>query len=176
MRTWPVVVFIGALTVSMPASLAAHHGSAAFDSGKMVVLKGTVAGWLYSNPHCLLTVDVKNDYVQTHVALQENLDPADLQQEYDVLTARAAEALSKEGFAQADHVFVRTADVRYFGQAFEVRVGVPDGPVTEDTLATVAERFHAEHRVLYGYDFSGDASQQVEVVNLRVSEIGRAHV
>ncbi len=120
----------------------------------------------------LLTVDVKNDYVQTHVALQENLDPADLQQEYDVLTARAAEALSKEGFAQADHVFVRTADVRYFGQAFEVRVGVPDGPVTEDTLATVAERFHAEHRVLYGYDFSGDASQQVEVVNLRVSGVG----
>ncbi|TQK72537.1 MULTISPECIES: hydantoinase/oxoprolinase family protein [unclassified Nocardioides] len=120
----------------------------------------------------LLTVDVKNDYVQTHVALQENLDPADLQQEYDVLTARAAEALSKEGFAEADHVFVRTADVRYFGQAFEVRVGVPDGPITPETLATVAERFHAEHRVLYGYDFSGDASQQVEVVNLRVSGVG----
>ncbi|GAA1532324.1 hydantoinase/oxoprolinase family protein [Nocardioides humi] len=120
----------------------------------------------------LLTVDVKNDYVQTHVALQENLDPADLQREYDVLTARAAEALSKEGFAEADHVFVRTADVRYFGQAFEVRVGVPDGPVTADTLTAVADRFHAEHRVLYGYDFSGDASQQVEVVNLRVSGVG----
>lgn len=120
----------------------------------------------------LLTVDVKNDYVQTHVALQENVDPAELQREYDVLTARAAEALSKEGFAEADHVFVRTADVRYFGQAFEVRVGVPDGPITQDTLATVADRFHAEHRVLYGYDFSGDASQQVEVVNLRVSGVG----
>ncbi|WP_408896528.1 hydantoinase/oxoprolinase family protein [Nocardioides sp. R1-1] len=120
----------------------------------------------------LLTVDVKNDYVQTHVALQENLDPADLQSEYDVLTERAAAALTKEGFAPADHVFVRTADVRYFGQAFEVRVGVPDGPITAETLATVAERFHAEHRVLYGYDFSGDPTQQVEVVNLRVSGVG----
>ncbi|TNM40423.1 hydantoinase/oxoprolinase family protein [Nocardioides albidus] len=120
----------------------------------------------------LLTVDVKNDYVQTHVALQENLDPADLQQEYDVLTARAAEALSKEGFAQDQHAFVRTADVRYFGQAFEVRVGVPDGPVTTETLATVADRFHVEHRVLYGYDFSGDPTQQVEFVNLRVSGVG----
>ncbi len=58
MRTWPVIVFIGALAVSMPAGLAAHHGSAAFDSGKMVVLKGTVVGWLYSNPHCLLKIDV----------------------------------------------------------------------------------------------------------------------
>jgi len=120
----------------------------------------------------LLTVDVKNDYVQTHVALQENVDTADLQREYDVLQARAAEALSKEGFAEADHVFVRTADVRYFGQAFEVRVGVPEGPITAETLTTVADRFHAEHKVLYGYDFSGDASQQVEIVNLRVSGVG----
>ncbi|MBU2697969.1 hydantoinase/oxoprolinase family protein [Pimelobacter sp. 30-1] len=120
----------------------------------------------------LLTVDVKNDYVQTHVALQENVDTADLQREFDVLQARAAEALSKEGFAEADHVFVRTADVRYFGQAFEVRVGVPDGPVTTETLGAVADRFHAEHKVLYGYDFSGDSSQQVEIVNLRVSGVG----
>ncbi|GAA3681082.1 hydantoinase/oxoprolinase family protein [Nocardioides ginsengisoli] len=120
----------------------------------------------------LLTVDVKNDYVQTHVALQENLDVAALQHEYDVLTERAATALAKEGFAPAEHVFVRTADVRYFGQAFEVRVGVPDGPITDESLATVADRFHAEHRVLYGYDFSGDPTQQVEVVNLRVSGVG----
>ncbi|MBO9520472.1 MAG: hydantoinase/oxoprolinase family protein [Nocardioidaceae bacterium] len=120
----------------------------------------------------LLTVDVKNDYVQTHVALQSSLDPAVLQTEYDALTARAAAALAKEGFTEADHVFVRTADVRYFGQAFEVRVAVPDGPVTDETLRLVADRFHAEHRVLYGYDFSGDDSQQVEVVNLRVSGVG----
>jgi len=120
----------------------------------------------------LLTVDVKNDYVQTHVALAESLDVADLQSVYDDLTARAAAALSKEGFAEQQHAFVRTADVRYFGQAFEVRVGVPDGPVTAETLAAVVARFHAEHRVLYGYDFSGDPTQQVEVVNLRVSGIG----
>lgn len=120
----------------------------------------------------LLTVDVKNDYVQTHVALQDDLDPAVLQHEYDVLTERAAAALATEGFAEAEHVFVRTADVRYFGQAFEVRVGVPDGPITPETLTKVADRFHAEHRVLYGYDFSGDPSQQVELVNLRVSGIG----
>ncbi len=120
----------------------------------------------------LLTVDVKNDYVQTHVALQERLDPAALQAEYDRLTARAAAALVTEGFAGSDHVFARTADVRYFGQAFEVRVPVPDGPVTREAVADVAERFHAEHRALYGYDFAEDPSQQVEVVNLRVSGIG----
>ncbi len=120
----------------------------------------------------LLTVDVKNDYVQTHVSLQDRLDPMLLQTEYDALTARAAAALATEGFGPDQHVFARTADVRYFGQAFEVRVGVPEGPVTDDTLRTVARRFHAEHRALYGYDFADDPAQQVEVVNLRVSGIG----
>jgi len=120
----------------------------------------------------LLTVDVKNDYVQTHVALADKLDPTDVARIYDGLTEQAATALSKEGFTADEHQFVRTADLRYFGQAFEVRVTVPDGPVDAGTLAQVADRFHAEHRALYGYDFSRDASQQVEWVNLRVSGIG----
>lgn len=120
----------------------------------------------------LLTVDVKNDYVQTHVTLHETIDVAAVQAAYDALTTQARAALSKEGFAQELHRFVRTADVRYFGQAFEVRVGVPDGPLDAPALAEVARRFHAEHRALYGYDFSADDSQQVEWVNLRVSGIG----
>ncbi len=120
----------------------------------------------------LLTVDVKNDYVQTHVALADGLDPATVATTYDDLTARAASALSGEGFAPEQHQFVRTADLRYFGQAFEVRVPVPDATVDAAVLDEVANRFHAEHRALYGYDFSTDATQQVEWVNLRVSGIG----
>ncbi|GAB3770215.1 N-methylhydantoinase A [Nocardioides ginsengisegetis] len=120
----------------------------------------------------LLTVDVKNDYVQTHVSLADHLDPASVATILDGLTAQAASALTKEGFAEGEHSFVRTADVRYFGQAFEVRVGVPDGPIDAAVLDEVAARFHAEHKALYGYDFAGDATQQVEWVNLRVSGIG----
>ena len=120
----------------------------------------------------LLTVDVKNDYVQTHVALADKLDAADVANVYAALTVQAATALAKEGFAEDEHQFVRTADLRYFGQAFEVRVTVPDGPVDAGTLAQAVDRFHAEHRALYGYDFSRDDSQQVEWVNLRVSGVG----
>jgi N-methylhydantoinase A len=120
----------------------------------------------------LLTVDVKNDYVQTHVSLQENLTADTVASVYDDLTAQAAKALHVEGFPAEQHRFVRTADLRYFGQAFEVRVPVPEGDVTADVLEEVARRFHAEHRALYGYDFAGDDTQQVEWVNLRVSGIG----
>ncbi|HYF72652.1 MAG TPA: hydantoinase/oxoprolinase family protein, partial [Nocardioides sp.] len=117
----------------------------------------------------LLTVDVKNDYVQTHVTLADHLDAGTVTRIYDELTAQAAQALATEGFEPAEHQFVRTADLRYFGQAFEVRVPVAPGDL--DPVA-VADAFHAEHKALYGYDFSGDATQQVEWVNLRVSGIG----
>jgi N-methylhydantoinase A len=120
----------------------------------------------------LLTVDVKNDYVQTQVALDAALDVDALRTAYDDLTARARDALQREGFADADHVFQRTADLRYFGQAFEVRVPVPDGDLDRAALDGVAAAFHAEHRGLYGYDFAGDPTQHVEWVNLRVSGIG----
>ena len=49
------------LAVLMSAPLLAHHGSAAFENGKTMTLKGTVKSWTYMNPHCLLTFDVKSD-------------------------------------------------------------------------------------------------------------------
>ncbi len=120
----------------------------------------------------LLTVDVKNDYVQTAVARHDALDHAAVERAFAALTERAAGALLKEGFDVADHQYLRTADLRYFGQAYEVRVSCPRGTVDEAYATRVADAFHDEHRSLYGYDFRGDQRQQVEWVNLRVSGIG----
>jgi len=91
---------------------------------------------------------------------------------FDDLTDRAAKALDAEGFPREAHRYSRTVDLRYFGQAYEVRVAAPDGDVTETYAADVAARFHDEHRALYGYDFRGDPTQQVEWVNLRVTGVG----
>src|SRR5260370_9662183 len=54
-----VVLAIGMVSVSVP--LFAHHGTAAFENDKKVTVKGTVTEWLWSNPHCLLQLDVKGD-------------------------------------------------------------------------------------------------------------------
>jgi N-methylhydantoinase A len=120
----------------------------------------------------LLTVDVKNDYVQTHVARHATLDRAAVEKILDELTARVGTALDTEGFPREQHEYVRTADLRYFGQAYEVRVPVGSGRLDESSAAAVAERFHDEHRQLYGYDFRDDPRQQVEWVNLRVTGVG----
>jgi N-methylhydantoinase A len=120
----------------------------------------------------LLTVDVKNDYVQTALAKHSELDHAALASGFGSLTAQAAAALRREGFADAAHQYVRTADLRYFGQAFEVRVPVADGQLTPELSEEVAAAFHDAHLALYGYDFRTDPSQLVEWVNLRVTGIG----
>jgi N-methylhydantoinase A len=120
----------------------------------------------------LLTVDVRNDYVQTTVMKHAQLDHGLVQQTFEELTERAAKALDAEGFATEAHRYLRSADLRYFGQAFEVRVPVPSGVVDEPYAAAVASAFHDAHRALYGYDFRDDPAQQVEWVNLRVTGIG----
>lgn len=49
----------GVLLVSVP--LVAHHGAAALDTGREITLKGTVTEWIWSNPHCFLRFDAKDD-------------------------------------------------------------------------------------------------------------------
>jgi N-methylhydantoinase A len=120
----------------------------------------------------LLTVDVRNDYVQTMVTRAADLRPDAVAAVFTALEEQAAQALDGEGFGRDEQRMQRTADLRYVGQAFEVRVPVAEGTLDAAALAAVAAEFHAAHAQLYGYDFADDPRQAVEWVNLRVSGIG----
>jgi hypothetical protein len=54
-----LIAAAGLLLVSVP--LIAHHGAAALDTGKEITLKGPVTEWIWSNPHCFLKFDAKDD-------------------------------------------------------------------------------------------------------------------
>jgi N-methylhydantoinase A len=69
------------------------------------------------------------------------------------LEARGAAELQSEGMAGTS---IRSADLRYLGQGYEINV--PDG---SEMLAT----FHDAHRNRYGH---ADENRRVEVVNVRV--------
>jgi hypothetical protein len=51
--------FLFVVAVSVP--VIAHHGTASFDTSKVVTLKGTVTDWIWANPHCFLKFDAKDD-------------------------------------------------------------------------------------------------------------------
>ncbi len=120
----------------------------------------------------LLTVDVRNDYVQTVVSRHADLDLERVRSVYAGLEEKARDALDGEGFPRDEQRMQRTADLRYVGQAFEVRVPVADGGLDAADVEQACQDFHAAHRRLYGYDFATDPRQAVEWVNLRVSGIG----
>ncbi|MBM7806728.1 N-methylhydantoinase A [Geodermatophilus bullaregiensis] len=120
----------------------------------------------------LLTVDVRNDHVQTAIQRHADLDLDRVRAGFAALEDAARTALDGEGFARAEQQVQRSADLRYVGQAFEVRVPVAAGELTPAAADDVAAAFHAAHRQLYGYDLAEDPRQAVEWVNLRVSGIG----
>ncbi len=120
----------------------------------------------------LLTVDVRHDYVQTHVVRQAHLDPTVVSGHFQRLAAQAGTALRAEGFAEPAQRYARSADLRYYGQAFEVRVPVPDGNFDATAAQSTVDDFHDAHERLYGYCLRDSPGQQVEWVNLRVTGIG----
>ena len=61
MRRRLAIVFAVVTGLSIHVTLVAHHGSAAFDTGKKVMVKGIVKEWVYSNPHCLLRLEVTGE-------------------------------------------------------------------------------------------------------------------
>jgi hypothetical protein len=61
MRTKLAGLFVAAvILLAHSAPLFAHHGTASFDD-KTITLKGTVTEWVWSNPHCFLKFDVKEE-------------------------------------------------------------------------------------------------------------------
>jgi N-methylhydantoinase A len=123
----------------------------------------------------LLTVDVRSDHVRTAVARHAELNHGATDEIFDGLAGQAHGALAAQGFAPDQHRLSRTADLRYYGQAFEVRVPVGDGRFGPEMADAAADAFHDAHNALYGYNFRGDSRQQVEWVNLRVTGIGPLH-
>ncbi len=71
-----VALGIGVSIFSLP--LFAHHGAAAYDMGKSVILKGTVTQWVWANPHCILQLDVTDDHGQVVQWSAETENPSSM--------------------------------------------------------------------------------------------------
>lgn len=78
MRTRLGILMAVAFGLLFSVPLFAHHGGATLYTNKPVTLKGTVKTWLWSNPHCLLTFDVKGDDGQTVEWVVETQAPSSI--------------------------------------------------------------------------------------------------
>jgi N-methylhydantoinase A len=112
----------------------------------------------------LLASDIKHDDVRTRLGpLRERL-PA-LAEAFEEMTAAAQRRLELEGFAPGEQRLVRSVDVRYRGQAFELNV-----PVSEPLAAEAMEAdFHRQHLATYGH---ANPEAPLELVNARLIAYG----
>lgn len=64
------------LMLSVP--LFAHHGNAGYDYTKTITVKGTVTAWIWSNPHCFLKFDAKDENGDVAHWVVEASNPPDM--------------------------------------------------------------------------------------------------
>jgi N-methylhydantoinase A/oxoprolinase/acetone carboxylase beta subunit len=108
----------------------------------------------------MLLSDVVKDYSRSVLRTGEAARPSVLDPLFRALLARAKADMKKEAFAPGRTRLVRSLDVRYAGQSYEITV--PFGPAFR-------RAFDDAHLRLYGYC---DERRAVEVVNLRVKAVG----
>ena len=73
-----VVLALGIGVSIFSPPLLAHHGNAAYDTGKSITVKGTVTRWVWSNPHCILQLDVPDDHGQVVQWTTETENPTSM--------------------------------------------------------------------------------------------------
>lgn len=56
-----ILLALAAGLLLIAGRLPAHHGTSSYDFSKTVTLNGTITGFDWANPHCLIHIDVKND-------------------------------------------------------------------------------------------------------------------
>jgi N-methylhydantoinase A len=116
----------------------------------------------------LLASQIKHDDVRTRVGpLRDRLAIA--LELFGEMEDAARHQLGLEGFTASEQRLVRSLDLRYHGQAFELNVAADDASADGLALDTLEAAFHRQHLATYGHASPGAA---IELVNARLTAYG----
>ncbi len=115
---------------------------------------------------CVLA-DFRADFVRT---VYSNYDEAQalLGAAFEQLDAEAGAWLARERIESRDRLLMRSADIRYYGQSYELPVPLPGGSA-QSAVDGLREAFEHVYERVYGYTQAGAS---LEVVNVRVQAVG----
>ena len=115
-----------------------------------------------------IVADFRHDYTQTHIGRLLEMPVEKLQRLFTQLEHKALAQMEKEGLPPDRTVLLRSLDMRYSGQGYELEVPVPPGLITGETRPKVESSFRASYRKAYGYE----PDEQTEVVTFHVVAVG----
>jgi N-methylhydantoinase A len=117
----------------------------------------------------LLVADIGHDYVQSILQNTDELSLDVLNDKYDRLQQQGLSDLRREGFPISRQRILRSADLRFEGQSYEIEINIPSQTITATDLDAIEQAFLTEHARRYGFSPSQEV---IELVNIRVSAIG----
>jgi len=118
----------------------------------------------------MLMTDIRHEFVTTRrLSSVDALTPAALEGLFAEFLAEGQARLDRDGVPAADRRMLRSVDLRYHGQSFELSIAVPPGALTAADIGRLRGEFDAAHERAYGYAAPEDA---VELVNVRLAAIG----
>ena len=115
-----------------------------------------------------LASPVSFDFVFGYMRELAQVSWADINARFVALEAKGRKLLTQAGIAEGIAVSF-SADMRYFGQRYEVNVTLPIGPLDETLLPTLHDAFYAAYRQHYGRDIR---EVPVETVSWRLNVSG----
>jgi N-methylhydantoinase A len=118
----------------------------------------------------LVATDLKRDYGRTLYADLGSVPPERVAAIFETMEAAGAAMLEAAGVPVERRALVRSADVRYRRQAYELNIPMSGGPIARDVLDALAAAFHARHEQTYGH---ANRAEGVQLVTLRLTALGR---
>jgi len=118
----------------------------------------------------LLVSDIRSDYVKTNIADfdKENIDL--MNECFQSLVDEGNAWLDDEKIPGSQKVIIKRADMRYFGQNFELSIDVNYDKIDESNIEEIKALFHREHKREYGYCREG---ARIQIVNFRATALGK---
>ncbi len=118
----------------------------------------------------LVATDLKRNYARTLYADLGQVDPDRVADAFAAMEAAGTSMLKTAAVPPEQRALLRSADVRYRRQAYELTLPVADGPVSRSTLDQLTSSFHDKHEQTYGH---ANRNEAVQLVNLRLAAVGK---
>jgi len=119
----------------------------------------------------MLATDLRYDYVRTCVKDINTMSADELHTMFAEMEAEGRQRVKAAGDLAQKAEVIRTLDMRYGEQIFEINVTMKDIDMeAEDLPQQVANAFHKRHEELYTYS---SPEQEVVLVNARCSVVGK---
>jgi N-methylhydantoinase A len=116
----------------------------------------------------LLTADLFHDYTRPLIERIDEVDPIFLETLFLEMEGEGRQTLEHEKIPLERQRYLRSLDLRYEGQGYELNLKI-DTPATEESILQSVKAFHVKHGEVYGYS---SEEEPVELVNAKLRVIG----